>query len=209
LTLLGYEERLCRLSDRRFPPLLLHKREVTEGSRGAVSADLSGAILSSERKIVGLVLNAVDDRLSTAQQIADDWSLNRIRPLGPVLKLARDAGRVVILQALETAGGIMTPAAFSNSAEIPAARLDGLIAQIQRLLNVDGYEILSLSRAEKPHRIEYRQAQAAVRPGIIMDISPERRRDIIAALRKGTVPQRGLDFLAVGGVVFPIDELVG
>jgi hypothetical protein len=32
----------------------------------------------------------------------------------------------------------------------------------------------------------------------IMEISPERRREIIAALRKGTVPQRGLDFLAVG-----------
>lgn len=31
-----------------------------------------------------------------------------------------------------------------------------------------------------------------------MDISRERRGDIIAALRKGTVPQRGLDFLAVG-----------
>jgi hypothetical protein len=31
-----------------------------------------------------------------------------------------------------------------------------------------------------------------------MDISRERRRDIIAALRKGTVPRRGLDFLAVG-----------
>jgi hypothetical protein len=31
-----------------------------------------------------------------------------------------------------------------------------------------------------------------------MDISRERRRDIIAALRKGTVPQRGLDFFAVG-----------
>lgn len=31
-----------------------------------------------------------------------------------------------------------------------------------------------------------------------MEISPERRRQIIAALRKGTVPQRGLDFLAVG-----------
>ena len=31
-----------------------------------------------------------------------------------------------------------------------------------------------------------------------MDISRERRREIIAALRKGTVPQRGLDFLAVG-----------
>src|SRR3954463_12090034 len=31
-----------------------------------------------------------------------------------------------------------------------------------------------------------------------MDISRERRRDIVNALRKGTVPQRGLDFLAVG-----------
>lgn len=31
-----------------------------------------------------------------------------------------------------------------------------------------------------------------------MEISPERRREIIAALRKGTVPQRGLDFLSVG-----------
>src|SRR3954469_4274213 len=31
-----------------------------------------------------------------------------------------------------------------------------------------------------------------------MGISNERRREIIAALRKGTVPQRGLDFLAVG-----------
>ncbi len=31
-----------------------------------------------------------------------------------------------------------------------------------------------------------------------MEISAERRREIIAALRKGTVPQRGLDFLAVG-----------
>lgn len=31
-----------------------------------------------------------------------------------------------------------------------------------------------------------------------MEISPERRREIIGALRKGTVPQRGLDFFAVG-----------
>jgi len=31
-----------------------------------------------------------------------------------------------------------------------------------------------------------------------MQVSNERRRDIISALRKGTVPQRGLDFFAVG-----------
>lgn len=31
-----------------------------------------------------------------------------------------------------------------------------------------------------------------------MEVSPERRKEIIGALRKGTVPQRGLDFFAVG-----------
>ena len=46
----------------------------------------------------------------------------------------------------------MTPAAFSNAADIPAVRLDGLMARIQRLLNVDGYEILMFSRSE--NRIE-------------------------------------------------------
>jgi hypothetical protein len=56
------------------------------------------------------------------------------------------------LVALESSGGIMTPAAFSKAAEVPAGRLDGLIARIQRLLNVDGYEILTMSRSE--NRIE-------------------------------------------------------
>jgi hypothetical protein len=56
------------------------------------------------------------------------------------------------LVALDLQGGIMTPVAFSKATDVPAARLDGLIARIQRLLNVDGYEILTLSRAE--NRIE-------------------------------------------------------
>src|SRR6516162_2125867 len=40
-----------------------------------------------------------------------------------------------------------------------------------------------------------------------MEISRERRREIIAALRKGTVPQRGLDFLAVG--LRPFESVIG
>jgi hypothetical protein len=56
------------------------------------------------------------------------------------------------LETLDANGGIMTPTAFSKAADVPAARLDGLIARIQRLLNVDGYEILTLSRNE--NRIE-------------------------------------------------------
>ena len=56
------------------------------------------------------------------------------------------------LETLDGSGGIMTPTAFSKAADVPSARLDGLIALIQRLLNVDGYEILTLSRNE--NRIE-------------------------------------------------------
>jgi hypothetical protein len=83
--------------DKRYPPFLFHKKEVTEGGRGAVAEDLSRAVLSQNHRVVGVVLNAIDDRLASAQQIRDNWSVNRIGPLGSLLKLARDSGRVVIL----------------------------------------------------------------------------------------------------------------
>lgn len=88
---------LRQVCDKRFPPVLFHKKEVTEGSRGVVGDDLSRAILSVNNRIVGVVFNAIDDRLSGAQQVRDDWKINRISPLGEVLKLARDSGRVVVL----------------------------------------------------------------------------------------------------------------
>jgi hypothetical protein len=88
---------LRQVCDKRFPPGLFHKKEATEGARGAVGEDLSSAILEMRYRIVGVVINAIDDRLSSAQQIRDDWTINRISPLGPILKLARDSGRVVIL----------------------------------------------------------------------------------------------------------------
>jgi hypothetical protein len=88
---------LRQCCDRRYPPLLFHKKEVTEGARGVVGEELTRAILSPNNRVVGVVINAIDDRLSSAQQIRDEWSINRISPLGPLLKLARDSGRVVVL----------------------------------------------------------------------------------------------------------------
>ena len=77
--------------------MLFHKKGVTEGARGAVGDDLSKAILSPNHRVVGVVINAIDDRLAGAQQVRDDWTINRISPLGSLFKLARDSGRVVIL----------------------------------------------------------------------------------------------------------------
>lgn len=88
---------LKQVCDKRYPPTLFHKKEVTEGNRGVIGDDLSKAILSANHRVVGVVFNAIDDRLSSAQQIRDTWTINRINPLGPVLKLARDAGRVLIV----------------------------------------------------------------------------------------------------------------
>ena len=88
---------LVQCSDRRNPPVLFHKKDITQGSRGGVSAELSEKILSTTQRIVGVVINAVDDRLATASQIRDDWTVNRITPMGALLRLARDSGRVVIL----------------------------------------------------------------------------------------------------------------
>jgi hypothetical protein len=47
--------------------------------------------------VVGAVINAVDDRLRTAQQLRDTWTVEAIRPLGALLQVAREAERIVIL----------------------------------------------------------------------------------------------------------------
>lgn len=88
---------LVACSDRRKPPVLFHKKDITEGSRGALSEEVSKAILDEKQNVVGVVINAIDDRLANAQQIRDNWTIGRINPLGALLRLARDSGRVVIL----------------------------------------------------------------------------------------------------------------
>jgi hypothetical protein len=88
---------LLSRSDKRKPPVLFHKKDITTGSRGAVSEELSKALLDDKQTIVGVVINAIDDRLANAQQVRDNWTINRINPLGALLRLARDSSRVVIL----------------------------------------------------------------------------------------------------------------
>lgn len=95
----GFEtcSRLVQVSDRKYPPRLFHKQELTDGNRGVISAEVTNAITLPAQRIVGVVINAIDDRLSNAQQVVDNWSVSRISPLRALLRLARDAGRVVIL----------------------------------------------------------------------------------------------------------------
>lgn len=88
---------LSEVCEKKSPPILFHKQQLTEGNRGAISAELSAKLTSPQHKVVGVVINAIDDRLSNAQQVIENWSISRISPLRALLRLARDSGRVVIL----------------------------------------------------------------------------------------------------------------
>ncbi len=57
-----------------------------------------------------------------------------------------DEAVVRALSALMDQGGSMRPAALARAVGQPALRIDGFIAKLQRLLNVDGYDVVRLDR---------------------------------------------------------------
>ena len=49
-----------------------------------------------------------------------------------------------LLDALDRRGGKMTSVALARAIDFPPMRLPGLLAKVQRMLNIDGYSVLSL-----------------------------------------------------------------
>ena len=81
---------------RPLKPVLFHKDEV--GSSGAdLSEALRLAVGKNERKIVGVVLNVIDDSLGGPEQRSFRWNLQDIPVLQTLLSEAKSAGRVVVL----------------------------------------------------------------------------------------------------------------
>ena len=94
----GFEENgdLRAAGKSSFPPVLFHKDEI-----GASGGDLAEAvrleIRNPNRKVVGAIVNVVDDSLVGPEQLAIRWSLDQVPVLRALLSEARDAGRAVIL----------------------------------------------------------------------------------------------------------------
>lgn len=86
---------LLARSATRLPPVLFHKPDLTEEGHAGLAAGV-GAELASERRIVGVVVNAIDDHLLKGDQVAPRWTVDFVRPLRALLQAARDGGRVVI-----------------------------------------------------------------------------------------------------------------
>lgn len=59
--------------------------------------ELRDAIADDGVRVVGVVVNAIDDMLDRGDQVAGEWTLERVGPLEGLLDAAGESGRVVIL----------------------------------------------------------------------------------------------------------------
>jgi hypothetical protein len=78
-------------------PVLFHKPTLQEAEDAVLAADVRKEIGSAHRKVVGVVVNAVDDNLLKGQQIDVRWSRDEIKVLPALLHEARMARRLVVL----------------------------------------------------------------------------------------------------------------
>lgn len=77
------------------PPELFHKGDLTAGHGGLAPSVLDA--ITADGRVVGAVVNAIDDHLSRDDQLTAPWSVQHIRPLEKLLDAARDAGRLVVI----------------------------------------------------------------------------------------------------------------
>jgi hypothetical protein len=78
-------------------PVLFHKGELTEGGGGQLATAVREALGNARLKVVGVVVNAIDDHLGKTEQVLATWGVERIKPLEALLWEARQAKRVVIV----------------------------------------------------------------------------------------------------------------
>lgn len=79
------------------PPLLFHKIGLQEAGGTALAPEVREAIASTHKRVVGVVINAVDDNLLKGDQLDLRWTRDEIKVLPSLLYEARSARRVVVL----------------------------------------------------------------------------------------------------------------
>ncbi len=79
------------------PPVLFHKGDLRETGVAGVSPRVAEAIADPDRRVVGVVINAVDDHLAKGDQVRFPWTVQHIHPLEELLEACRSCGRAVVL----------------------------------------------------------------------------------------------------------------
>lgn len=81
----------------KFPLALFHKADLYETGSGGLSSKVREIIARSDYKVIGAVINAIDDQLSSGAQLSVNWNIESISLLRQVLEAAKEAERLVIL----------------------------------------------------------------------------------------------------------------
>ena len=79
------------------PPMLFHKADLVGPSGDALGPEVASALSDPEQRVVGVVVNAIDDHLARGDQVVVNWGVDSIRPLRWLLDAAAEAGRVLVL----------------------------------------------------------------------------------------------------------------
>lgn len=91
------QPRLRKVCASQYPPVLLHKAELQQSGSGGLAGPARAVIAGSRHRVVGAVINAIDDQLGSNAQLSIAWTLESVSLLRQVLEAAREAGRLVIV----------------------------------------------------------------------------------------------------------------
>lgn len=95
----GFERHpgLVAAARRSPPPRLFHEADLAATGSTGLAAEVRREIGDPTRRVVGVVLNSIDDSLAKGKQTHIPWRIDMLRHLPSLLKEARDAARVVVV----------------------------------------------------------------------------------------------------------------
>ena len=133
--------------------IIFHKDDLRSEAGHSLPPTVTDAIADEGRKIVGVVLNTIDDALASADVDALRWSLRSVANLEALLAAAQDAGRIVILTSdhghiIERGSELRRRAQSSARWRDPAtgpAEADELLVTGPRVLAPGGSAVLAVS----------------------------------------------------------------
>ena len=181
----GAHQRLREISRAGKPPLLFHKADLGAGPE--LDERVRSALTDTSQRVVGIVHNAVDAQLAGSDQIEVLWSTEVLRQLAPVLRAAREAGRLIVLTGdhghVLDAGTTYVQAGPGDRWRSGGRARDGEIeVRNGRVMSPDGTRGAVLAWSE---RLRY----AAKRSGYHGGASPQEVLVPLAVLTSGAAPR--------------------
>ena len=88
---------LLAVSRSAYPPVLFHKGELLEEGGAGLSSLVRQALRHEQQRVVGVVVNAIDDHLAKSEQLRLSWTVDQFQHLDALLYEAQVAQRAVVV----------------------------------------------------------------------------------------------------------------